>query len=305
DLYSKIKGRKPVPDDSTNALIGVLHLSGIIRTQDGLLKVRNRIYNRSFNEKWIAANMPDAEARRRREAYRRGVLRTSLVAGLVVAVVSLLAIFALNQREQSQRILNYVQSKLAPQETEDATTERKGALLRAAIYHARIRLAQQEWENANVRRVEELLDETRPQAGEEDLRGFEWYQLWRLTHREKLRLNRENQIVALAFSQNGERIAISEAVTSAGTEDRYRISLRDIGEGTETKLVETTIGGIFWLTAFTPDLRYVIVNGREKSAELFDLRSGNLIPPLFDHPGELAAHAISPVARRMGRASRS
>src|SRR5262249_34560295 len=59
DLYSKIKGRKPVPDDSTNALIGVLHLSGIIRTQDGLLKVRNRIYNRSFNEKWIAANMPD------------------------------------------------------------------------------------------------------------------------------------------------------------------------------------------------------------------------------------------------------
>src|SRR5262249_31740079 len=216
DLYSKIKGRKPVPDDSTNALIGVLHLSGIIRTQDGLLKVRNRIYNRSFNEKWIAANMPDAEARRRREAYRRGVLRTSLVAGLVVAVVSLLAIFALNQREQSQRILNYVQSKLAPQETADATTERKGALLRAAIYQARIRLAEQEWENANVRRVEELLDETRPQAGEEDLRGFEWYQLWRLTHREKLRLNRENQIVALAFSQNGERIAISEAVTSAG-----------------------------------------------------------------------------------------
>src|SRR5690348_17502977 len=63
------RSRKPVPDDSTNALIGVLHLSGITRTQDGLLKVRNRIYNRSFNEKWIAANMPDFEVRRRSEEH--------------------------------------------------------------------------------------------------------------------------------------------------------------------------------------------------------------------------------------------
>jgi len=305
DLYSKIKGRKHVPDDSTNALIGALHLSGIIRTQDGLLKVRNRIYERSFNKKWILANMPDAEARRRREAYRRGVLRTSLVAGLMVMIVSVLAIFALNQREQSQRLLNYVQSKLAPQETEGATTERKETLLKSAIYHARIRLAQRAWENANVLRVEELLDEMKPQGGEKDLRAFEWYQLWRLTHREKLRLNRENQIVTLAFSQNEKQIAISEAVTSTGNQERYRISLRDIGEGTETKLVETTIGGIFWLTAFTPDLRYVIVNGREKSAELFDLRSGNLIPPLFDHRDELSAIAISPDARRLVTADRS
>jgi hypothetical protein len=38
-------------------------------------------------------------------------------------------------------------------------------------------LAKKAWDDSNVRRVAELLDLHRPQAGQPDLRSFEWFYL--------------------------------------------------------------------------------------------------------------------------------
>jgi hypothetical protein len=70
---------KRVLDDETNPLVSLLRLSGVTRVQNRRLYVRNRIYARVFDKAWIAANMPDAEVRRQRAAFRRGVLRTASV----------------------------------------------------------------------------------------------------------------------------------------------------------------------------------------------------------------------------------
>jgi len=81
DLYSRVhRKQKSVPDDETNPLMSVLHLSGIIRISDGYLAVRNRIYHHVFDKGWIVANMPDAELRRQRAAYRKGIWRAASVA---------------------------------------------------------------------------------------------------------------------------------------------------------------------------------------------------------------------------------
>ncbi len=86
DLYGRM-WRKPIRDDETNPLTSVLRLSGVSRAIDARLEVRNRIYARVFDRKWIEANTPDAEKRRQRRAYRRGVLRGVLRGAVLILVL--------------------------------------------------------------------------------------------------------------------------------------------------------------------------------------------------------------------------
>jgi AAA domain-containing protein/PEGA domain-containing protein len=88
-LYEKIRDGKTVRDDETNPLISVLRLSGIARVENGLLKARNRIYNKVFDDDWVNANMPGAEIRRQRAAYRRG-LKRALVITLPLLLIGIL-----------------------------------------------------------------------------------------------------------------------------------------------------------------------------------------------------------------------
>ena len=87
DLYAKVHcGRAAIPDDETNPLCATLRLSGLVRVVDGRLRDRNRIYRRVFDREWVQANMPDAEKRRQRRAYRLGLLRASAVAAVLFAM---------------------------------------------------------------------------------------------------------------------------------------------------------------------------------------------------------------------------
>nr|VFJ97091.1 MAG: AAA-like domain-containing protein [Candidatus Kentron sp. LFY] len=84
-LYRRIHANKKVPDDETNPLIDILRLAGLARVHENHLRVRNRIYARAFDGNWIDANMPDAERRRQRAAFRRGLLRMGIAAGVVIS----------------------------------------------------------------------------------------------------------------------------------------------------------------------------------------------------------------------------
>jgi len=77
-LYEKVRSGRKVRDD-TNPLIGVLRLSGITRAEKGTLKLRNRIYERVFDGDWVLSNMPGAELRRQRVAFKRGIWRALAV----------------------------------------------------------------------------------------------------------------------------------------------------------------------------------------------------------------------------------
>jgi hypothetical protein len=103
DLYLQVRKQKRVSDDETNTLVGILRLSGITRAVEGYLYVRNRIYYRVFDQQWVIANMPDAELRRQRSAYRKGMLRAAAVAALILAVMTALAVAAVQQRNTAKR----------------------------------------------------------------------------------------------------------------------------------------------------------------------------------------------------------
>jgi len=87
DLYQKVHSHKRVVDDDTNPLISILRLSGITSVADGFLKVHNHIYYQAFNRQWIESNMPDAEKRRQKEAFRKGIIQTAVYAVIIIAII--------------------------------------------------------------------------------------------------------------------------------------------------------------------------------------------------------------------------
>ncbi len=78
-----------------------LRLSGVVRVEEGYLRVRNRIYQRVFDRDWVLANTPDAEARRQKAAFRRGVIRTAAICGVIILVFALLALYAVRKSNQA------------------------------------------------------------------------------------------------------------------------------------------------------------------------------------------------------------
>ncbi|MEW6158366.1 MAG: AAA-like domain-containing protein [Verrucomicrobiota bacterium] len=90
ETYGRMLAGKPVPEDEGNPLLDVLRLSGIARSEEGMLYVRNRIYAQVFNRAWVLAHTPGAELRRQRAAFRRGMLRAG-----AIGLASLLLLFGL------------------------------------------------------------------------------------------------------------------------------------------------------------------------------------------------------------------
>jgi WD40 repeat protein len=102
ELYARIRRGRRVPDDETSPLVNVLRLSGVVRVAGGCLKVRNRIYERVFDPDWVMRHMPDAELRRQRAAYRRGVLRATSVAAIIIAMMTGLVLNAVSNAQRAQ-----------------------------------------------------------------------------------------------------------------------------------------------------------------------------------------------------------
>jgi hypothetical protein len=73
-LYRKVYHGELVADDETNPQVSILHLSGIARSVNGFLQVRNRIYREVFDLAWIQTNRPQEEVRRQKKAGRRGMI---------------------------------------------------------------------------------------------------------------------------------------------------------------------------------------------------------------------------------------
>ncbi len=90
ELYERVLRGRQVADDPTNPLVERLKLAGVARSEQGRLRVRNRIYRQVFNRAWVRENMPGDELRRQGRAFRRGV-RLTLGALGGVTLIGLIA----------------------------------------------------------------------------------------------------------------------------------------------------------------------------------------------------------------------
>ncbi|MDX1935025.1 MAG: AAA-like domain-containing protein [Capsulimonadales bacterium] len=88
-LYRRIRDGGRVPDDEADPLVNVLRLSGLVRSENGCLRVRNPIYARVFDTTWIKANLPEDDRNRGRIADLYSPLRTATLAGVFLLMAAL------------------------------------------------------------------------------------------------------------------------------------------------------------------------------------------------------------------------
>jgi WD40 repeat protein len=205
-LYARIRSGKRVRDDETNPLYTILRLSGIVRVTEGCLTVRNRIYQQVFDRRWIALNMPRAELRRQRAAHWRGVLKTAMIAGVIMAAMGRIIVMTALQKHRSFQDAETVRTaiEIARQKTEQANQN---------LYVADMELAGTDWQNGNMARLTRLLGETQ----DNPQRGFEWYYWQRRLHPELALC--DTTAGAIGFTPDGRPVQTGVRVGEAGVWD--------------------------------------------------------------------------------------
>jgi uncharacterized delta-60 repeat protein len=284
-LYSRVRRGKRVRDEETNVLVSILKLSGIVRAESGNLRVRNRIYRRVFNEQWVKENMPDAELRRQRAAFWRGLLAATVIAGVILALIAILAFNLKRQRDFAKK-----------QELE------KSRLL----YASHMNLAQQAWEKTDIARVMELLEGQLPKPGQADLRSFEWYYLWQLCHSELFTLQHTDPVQSIAFSPDGKILAVG-----TGTESKLQpqffantgmVKLWDINTRQEMATFEGHMSNVFSI-AFSPDGKTLATGSSDRTVKLWDIPTGQELATLTGHAGAVFFVSFSPDGKTLATGS--
>jgi len=264
DLYGKVRKGRRVRDDESNPRVSILLLSGITRSEGGRLRVRNRIYKQVFDQTWVTSNMPDAELRRQRAAFWRGAFQIAIVGVVILMIVGWLAFTAVREAESRRRLL----------------------------YLSQIELAWQEWEtNSNTDRVNELLGNSLPQAGDDDLRSCEWYQLWHLVHQELKSVRLKNEIVAAAFSQDAGTLTVVEAQRTRAT---YAVINCDARTLDWTPLFSIPSGQNFDAIALSPDRKLVAADSPENKLTLWELSSGRKLREFGARDSPISLITFSP-----------
>ncbi|MBA3481847.1 MAG: WD40 repeat domain-containing protein [Pirellulales bacterium] len=131
---------------------------------------------------------------------------------------------------------------------------------RQDAYFHRITLAQRELSVDDLSRALKLLDEC-----PEDLRQWEWNYLMRLCRVDPLVVRDKTQVVCVAFSPDGERLA------SAGGDGAVKVWESKTGKLTQT--LDT--GSEFVVSiAYHPDGKRVATVGMDQQAKIWDLATG-------------------------------
>ncbi len=183
---------------------------------------------RYLNDVAVVACPPSAGYRFRKFARRN---KAALTTALLVAAALVVGLFGTGwqavratrakhdaQSEQARAVLAWKQAdEQREQAVEAEEAERQESEKnRRLFYTSDVALAQQAWRDGDPIQMVDRLERHRPEAGQEDLRGFEWYYMWRLAQRSQTAPSFDHdarsEVTSLAFSPTDDALvaAISE-----------------------------------------------------------------------------------------------
>ncbi len=238
-------------------------------------------------------------------ARRKPAAATLLAVLLLLALVGLPSVTALWLHAERQR-----QAK--EQERDRANTARRE--LERAVYAGRIVLAQKAYQENDIAKLRSLLNQTRPEPGGPDLRGWEYWYLRELCQEDLhpgMRHTREgwNFIHSLAVFPDGKR-AVSSVGLAAGQRDSQG---RDRGSAPGEVIVWDLETGLSqWRTehvgavdavAVSPDGRLLALGGGLGGVRLLDLETGKPRQGPPQGAGRVHSLAFAPGGRALAVAS--
>ena len=231
---------------------------------------------------------PPTTAYRVQKALRRNkvaftaaaVMATGLVVGITVS--SWLAMDARKawSAEKDQRLAAQAAHQSEKQAHLQADAEKEEA--NHLLYVANINLAQRAWEQNNVGRVRQLLEDMATRRE----RGFEWFYWQRQTHLQIETFRGHGAaICGVAFSPDGRRIVTGSYDKTAKVWDTTTGRLVHTLEGHSNRIVAV---------AFSPDGKRIVTGSDDSTARVWDATTGQQLFTLTGHAAQVRAVAYSP-----------
>lgn len=194
------------------------------------------------------------------------------------------------------------------------TTEQALQRQRQSLYVAYMNLAQRAADAGDMPRVVELLEALVPRDGVPDLRGFEWYYLWRQAHRDVQLRGHQRVVKSVVFAPRSRRLATgsfdgtvriwddaggllqvvgkhegpvmavavsadASTLASAGADGTVR--LWALPEGTPGAV--WNVGDVVTSVAFSEDGTLLAAGSDDDGIHLWDLQRRQPLPPLLGH----------------------
>jgi WD40 repeat protein len=263
-LYERVRRGKDIEYDEMGALVDILRLSGITRVDSGALVIRNRIYERVFDKGWVRESMPEAENRRQRAAFLRGILQAASVAGIIIVALAALAYVAAHQRGRARALAI------------DAEVDRSLLLLKAGDGTGL----------AHLVRARELTRPSSPARASIELLWSGWYPTY------------GDRLVDVIDTGPASAMALTRdrSLAAVGTHDGV-VRLIDIHTGKTRGSFESQQSEVLEL-AFSPDASMLAACYLGVSPQIWDVRTLQLIGPL-KYPAAIQSVAFDPRGGRV------
>lgn len=243
------------------------------------------------NEAVIAR--PPSAAYRFQKAFRRNKLAftagaavtASLIMGLGISIWQTVA--ANLARRAAEEAHHTVQEESGKARAAEAQVVKERRVTERNLYVAKMNLARAAWDENNIGRVRQLLEET---ASEPD-RGFEWYFWQRQAHLELKTLRGHLAgVSSVAFSPDCQRIVTASLDQTA--------KVWDAALGTEILTLRGHEGGVRH-AVFSPDGRTILTASADRTARVWEAATGRELFVLNGHHDGLRAAAFSPDGHRI------
>ncbi len=255
-----------------------------------------RDIERYLHDEAVEACPPSARYRLSKFVRKhRAILGTAVAfAVLLVACTvlsALMATWAATARKEAdrQRIASDEAKREAIAARAEADEQRDEARLIA--YASGMGLAQRAWEENDVVRARELLEEVPKEAAGRNLRGFEWFYLSRLCHPDELTLEgHAGSVWSVAFSPDGQRLA-------SGSGDGT-VKIWDSATGKELYSFKRHASFVTSV-AFSPDGQRLASGSDDKTVKIWDSAIGKELFTLRGHTGQVWSVAFSPDGQRL------
>jgi WD40 repeat protein/serine/threonine protein kinase len=272
---------------------------------------------RFLEDKPIQARRATLWLRMRKWARRHKTVVRAALTLLVLAISGMMVSTFLIWREKAEAVRqrDFAKEALtrAREEEQIAKEQRSRAeqgelTARRHLYAAHMHLAVQAAEKGSIAEVLNLLEKQRPNGDEEDLRGFEWYYLWRICHEGHLLTLRGHRgaVSSVAFAPTPIPPTTGEGRHGwglvSGSADGT-VKLWNLSTGKE---LLTLIGHTASVSsvATSPDGQFLATGSYDRTVKIWNLATGSELLSLPKQAELVNVLAFSPDGKRLASACR-